>query len=369
MNAARPGSIACCLLGLGVLLAGPEAGAKKITLNPSNQTTNPVAGGGNEAQYALINAKLAKTILVNHGYSVTVDQDFYNAPKNANSWGADIFISIHTNAGGGHGIETLYVSSGGKTLSGKVQNGLLAALPYQNRGLKLRTDLHVLNATNMVACLTEALFHDCSKSSGYEGHPPSEASFLKSSSGQSKIAQGIASGACAYFGASCNATTTPPPPSKGFLKGSVYKAPNLTDRIPGAAVKLSTGESAKADDKGQWSFELAPGTYTVTASAPGYTSGTAKGTVTAGKETWASVGLTASAPPPSDAGSDLPGVQEPDGGVAADLAEGDGARGAAPRPEEGCGCALSGDAAMAEVALPLLVPLLALLAARRRRRR
>lgn len=36
-----------------------------------------------------------------------MDQDFYNAPKNANSWGADIFVSIHSNAGGGHGTETL----------------------------------------------------------------------------------------------------------------------------------------------------------------------------------------------------------------------------------------------------------------------
>jgi len=358
MTAPRPAAAACCLLG--VLLAG-EAGAKKITLNPSNQTTNPVAGGGNEAQYALINAKLAKTILVDHGYSVTVDQDFYNAPKNANSWGADIFISIHTNAGGGHGIETLYVSSGGKTLAGKVQNGLVAALPYQSRGLKLRTDLHVLNATNMVACLTECLFHDCSTGSGYAGHPPSEASFLKSGSGQNKIAQGLASGACAYFGASCSGTAPPPPPSKGFLKGTVYRAPNLTDRIPGATVKLSTGQSAKADDKGVWSFELAPGSYTVTASAAGYKSGSAKGTVTAGKETWASVGLTPEAPA-TDAGPDLPGPQPQDGGVIDDQpAAPDGVQ----RPEEGCSCALAGDATLAGL-LPLLLFLFVVRAARRR---
>jgi MYXO-CTERM domain-containing protein len=354
------------LLVLGVLLAG-DAGAKKITLNPSDQTTNPVAGGGNEAQYALINAKLAKTILVDHGYSVTVDQDFYNAPKNANSWGANVFISIHTNAGGGHGTETLYLSSGGKTLAGKVQSGLVAALPYQSRGLKVRTDLHVLNATNMVACLTECLFHDCSKSSGYQGHPPSEASFLKSAAGQKKIAQGIASGACAYFGTSCDASA--PMTSKGFLKGSVYRAPNLTDRVTGASVQLSTGQSVKADGNGQWSFELAPGTYTVTASAPGYKSGTAKGTVTAGADTWVSVGLTAEAVPSVDGGLDQMSVQPLDGGPLDGALDDPDSTADTPRlgarSEEGCSCALSGEATHAGL-LPLLV-LLGLLAWRRRR--
>jgi N-acetylmuramoyl-L-alanine amidase len=353
-----------------LLLPCAHAAAKKITLNPSDQSSNPVAGGGNEAQYALINAKLAKTILVDHGYAVTVDQDFYNAPKNANSWGANIFISIHTNAGGGHGIETLYLSSGGKSLAGKVQKGLLDALPYQDRGLKLRTDLHVLNATNMVACLTECLFHDCSKSSGYAGHPPSEASFLKSADGQKKIARGIAAGACAYLGSSCD-TSAPPPPSKGFLKGSVYKAPNLNDRLGGATVKLSNGQSAKADANGAWSFELVPGSYTVTASAAGFKAGTAKGTVTAGKDTWLSVGLEADAPAPAapaDAGVDPSpdAAVEQDGG-ALDGASGDDAiRPRSPRPEEGCSCRLSGAGAAPDLLLPILALVLAL--ARRGRR-
>ncbi len=315
-----------------------------------------------------MNAKLAKTILVDHGYSVTVDQDFYNAPKNANSWGANIFISIHTNAGGGHGIETLYLSSGGKSLAGKVQKGLLDALPYQDRGLKLRTDLHVLNATNMVACLTECLFHDCSKSSGYSGHPPSEASFLKSADGQKKIARGIAAGACAYLGSSCD-TSAPPPPSKGFLKGSVYKAPNLNDRLAGATVKLSSGQSAKADANGAWSFELAPGSYTVSASAPGFKSGSAKGTVTAGKDTWLSVGLEPEAAPAPDAGIgvDLPPPLPSDAGLAEDArpaAVGDASPVGAPRPEEGCSCTIAGGA---EAGASLLFALALLFVLRRRR--
>ncbi|MBM4355350.1 MAG: N-acetylmuramoyl-L-alanine amidase, partial [Deltaproteobacteria bacterium] len=193
--------------------------AQKIFLNPSNQFSNPVAGGGNEAEYALIYCNKAKPIIEGGGFNVKIDQDFNNAPGNANSWGADAFISVHTNAGGGHGTETLYKTDGGKKLAAAVQNGLLANLPYQDRGLKLRTDLYVLNKTNMYACLTEAVFHDCATNSGPQGHPPSESNFLKSADGQNKIAAGIATGACAYFGKSCSGN--PPPPAKGWYKGVV----------------------------------------------------------------------------------------------------------------------------------------------------
>ena len=263
---------------------------KKVFLNPSNQTGNKVSGGGHEAQYALIVANKTKALLTAAGVKVTVDQSFTNSPKNANSWGADIFVSIHSNAGGGHGTETLYVSTGGKTLADKVQNGLLSKLPYQSRGLKKRTDLYVLNKTSMYACLLESVFHDCSKTSGYKGHPPSESSFLRTTSGQDKIAAGIAAGVCAYYGMSCGGTT--PPPAKGWIKGVVYKKPNLTDRITGAKVKLNTGQTATSNSTGYWAFQVAPGSYTVTASKAGFKTGTSTGTVKAGQDTWASVGLS-----------------------------------------------------------------------------
>lgn len=350
----RPATSLLLLLAL----ASGAAEAKKVFLNPSNQTSNPVAGGGNEAQYALINANLAKPIIAAAGHSVTVDQDFYNAPKNANSWGADIFISIHTNAGGGHGIETLYVSSGGKVLSDHVQKGLLGKLPYQSRGLKLRTDLYVLNSTNMYACLTECLFHDCSTGSGYQGHPPAEAAFLRSSEGQRAIAAGIAAGACSYFGQSCGGAE-PAPPAKGTLKGTVYRAPNLDDVIAGASVKLSNGQSLKTGENGKWSAELPPGKYKVTASAQGFVEASVEATVTEGKESWASIGLEPEEQPQPEAapaaGDGLLFVW-PDAGPA---------RPAAPRPDEGCACLVAGGASP-PVPLLLLAALLLALRARRR---
>jgi len=273
-------------------------------LNPSNQTGNLVAGGGNEAQYALINANNMKPILEGAGLTVKVDQDFYNAPLNANSWGADIYVSIHSNAGGGHGTETLYKTAGGKNLATHVQNGMLAKLPYTDRGLKYRNDLYVLNKTNMIACLPEVVFHDCSSQGGVKGHPPAESDFLKSADGQAKIAAGLAGGICTYYGKNCGAGE--PPPAKGWLKGVVYEDPDLDARIPGATVTLDNGDSALSNDLGAWEFHLTPGTYTATATKEGYESNSSTRDVVAGAEIWGSIGLTKSSPLPDGDGDGIP---------------------------------------------------------------
>ena len=287
------------------LPALPALGANKVVLNPSNQTGNAVSGGGNEAQYALINANLAKPKIAAAGITVKVDQDFYNSPKNANSWGANAFVSIHSNAGGGHGTETLYKTSAGKSLSAKVQAALLANLPYGDRGLKLRNDLHVLNATKMTACLTEVVFHDCAKTGGYKGHPPSESSYLKTSAGQGKIATGIAAGTCAHFGKKCGSGGgTVPPVTKGWLKGVTYKAPNVADRIAGVTVKLNTGQKAISSATGYWQFELPVGTYTATASKTGWKTNSSVRKVEAGKDVWGSIGLSPAAVAPPDKDGD-----------------------------------------------------------------
>lgn len=63
-------------------------------------------------------------------------------------------------------------------------------------------------------------------------------------------------------------------------------------RIPGATVSVEGGPStrARAGDA-FWLFSLAPGSYTVTASAPGYVTATETLEVASGKDTWGSVGL------------------------------------------------------------------------------
>ena len=74
----------------------------------------------------------------------------------------DAVIQIHFNANKNTlspmGTETLYKSSKGKAIAERVTNKL--GLLYKQRGVKLRTDLHWLNATKYPAILIETCFVD-----------------------------------------------------------------------------------------------------------------------------------------------------------------------------------------------------------------
>jgi uncharacterized protein (TIGR03382 family) len=300
-----PSFVCIAALALGATLAAPAA-AQKVMINPSNQVNNAVSGGGNEAQYALINANIVAGILQAAGFSVKVDQSFDNAPGNANSWGADVFVSMHTNAGGGHGTESFQQNDADKKIATAVQNAQIAALPYFNRGVKANSTFWVLKGSNMPATLTESLFHDCGSASGYQGHPPSEAAFLKSGDGQAKIGGAVAQGICAYFGKTCSGGgPIDPPTPTGVLKGVVYKNPDSANRIPGATVKLNTGETTTSSDTGFWQFTLKPGTYTATATKAGFAPNSSTKVVEADKEIWGSIGLSPEVVvPPADQDSD-----------------------------------------------------------------
>lgn len=82
----------------------------------------------------------------------------------ANAWGADYFISIHCNAFNGiaNGTETLTYPSDieGYKLAEAIQNQIIDTFDTTDRGLKARTDLAVLNGTNMPAVLVEMAFID-----------------------------------------------------------------------------------------------------------------------------------------------------------------------------------------------------------------
>ncbi len=77
----------------------------------------------------------------------------------------------------------------------------------------------------------------------------------------------------------------------GTLKGSIYVDPTLTKPIPGATVKLSNGAMDTADAQGNYSFFLAPGTYTASVSAPGYVAQSVTRAITGGGTVTANVGL------------------------------------------------------------------------------
>lgn len=79
----------------------------------------------------------------------------------ANASGADLFIAVHFNSGGGTGTEVWhYPYSSAETYAQDVSRELASALGLPNRGAKSTTGLYVINHTDMPAILIEVCFVD-----------------------------------------------------------------------------------------------------------------------------------------------------------------------------------------------------------------
>lgn len=81
--------------------------------------------------------------------------------NNANNWGANLYVSIHLNAGGGRGTEVYTYKGREMTQARNVLNNICNDFGYVNRGLK-GASLYVINHTNMPAMLIECCFIDSS---------------------------------------------------------------------------------------------------------------------------------------------------------------------------------------------------------------
>lgn len=84
----------------------------------------------------------------------------------ANAWGADLFVSIHCNAGGGRGSETFCYDryTDAVHCAKFIQDQLSMSFPddpgFRNRGVKYNPGLCVLRLSEMPAVLVEAAFID-----------------------------------------------------------------------------------------------------------------------------------------------------------------------------------------------------------------
>lgn len=77
----------------------------------------------------------------------------------SNSKNADLFVSIHLNAGGGEGVEC-FTWKGAKTQQAVDVCKNIAALGYKNRGVKDGSKYYVVKNTKANALLVECCFVD-----------------------------------------------------------------------------------------------------------------------------------------------------------------------------------------------------------------
>ncbi len=109
----------------------------------------------------------------------------------------------------------------------------------------------------------------------------------------------------------------------GPLIGVIYKGTDSSARLPGATVRLGTGQTATADASGVYRFPaVAEGAVTITASASGYLARTITRTIAPAVENWGSVGLSQGQALESQCGG-VSAAGECDGNVVAYCHEGE----------------------------------------------
>ena len=142
--------------------------SKRIYINPGHSDKDPGAVGF--ATERKLNVKVAEFmnshLLANYDCELRMNPGIMNSVSqvaaDANSWKADLMVSIHFNAGSGDGYEALVYNNARVNL-GKVFEKHVLAAGQNSRGVKLRPDLGILRLTNMPAVLNEGAFVDNQK--------------------------------------------------------------------------------------------------------------------------------------------------------------------------------------------------------------
>jgi N-acetylmuramoyl-L-alanine amidase len=156
--------------------------------------------------------------------------------KMANDWGADIFVSIHINAGGGVGFESFIyngnVSEATRANQNVIHQEIVKTTGWRDRGKK-RANFAVLRQTKMPALLTENGFID----------NKADANKLKQDSFLEKIAQGHVDGLVKAFGLKPKSQPKPAPKQTNTSGKTFYRV------VTGSFTERKNAEKRVADLK------------------------------------------------------------------------------------------------------------------------
>ncbi|MEV0810585.1 N-acetylmuramoyl-L-alanine amidase [Micromonospora sp. NPDC050200] len=188
-----------------------QAAVPRIYLDPGHGGTDPGAvGNGLQEKDLTLNIALQLRSILQTNWSVDVRMSrttdatvsLVDRTNDANAWGADLFVSVHINSGGGTGFESYrYLAAGAadvnlhNALHPRVLSGMRSIATVTDRGQKT-ANFHVLRETTMPAVLTENLFIDT----------VADANLLKRADFITATANGHAQGIADYLGLG-----TPPP--------------------------------------------------------------------------------------------------------------------------------------------------------------
>lgn len=138
-----------------------------IDLGHGGKDSGATNGSYQEKQFVLaVGLHVRKLLLETDKFEVRMsrENDTYKTleqrSSDANSWGADIFVSIHCNSAENKsalGIETYCYKFKYRKLADHINNGILQYINIRNRGVK-EGNFHVIRETKMNACLTELAF-------------------------------------------------------------------------------------------------------------------------------------------------------------------------------------------------------------------